>query len=67
MKVKDEYCWAITQAKGRSCCGRWGSGVLKCVFQIDSIVDSQEQQTLELELIKRAAGLRVNLLSVSPW
>jgi len=48
----EEYCWAITQAKGRSCCGQSGSGVLKCVFQMDSVVESQEQQTLELKLIK---------------
>jgi hypothetical protein len=34
-KVEEEYCWAITQAMGRSCCGRSGSSVLELGFQLD--------------------------------
>ena len=37
-KVAEEYCWAITQTVGRSCCGRSGSGVLDFEFQLDSVV-----------------------------
>jgi hypothetical protein len=43
MKVKEEYCWAITQTKGWSCCGRSGCGVLNCVVQMDSVIDFKEQ------------------------
>ena len=28
-KLAEEYCWAITVAVGRSCCGRYGSSVLE--------------------------------------
>jgi hypothetical protein len=34
MKVAEEYCWAITQAAGLSCCGRSGSRVLAIGFQL---------------------------------
>jgi hypothetical protein len=37
-KVAEEYCWAITQAVGPSCCGRSGSSVLEGWFQLDSLV-----------------------------
>jgi hypothetical protein len=30
-KLMEQYCWAITQAAGRSCCGRSGSGALEFV------------------------------------
>jgi hypothetical protein len=33
-KVTEEYCWAITQAAGPSCCGRSGSSVLQCGFHM---------------------------------
>ena len=33
--MTEEYCWAITQAAGRSCCGRSGSSVLEFGFQLD--------------------------------
>ena len=32
--VAEEYCWAITQAAGRSCCCRTGSGVLGLGFRL---------------------------------
>jgi len=34
----EEYCWAITPAAGRTCCGRSGSGVLEFGFQPDCVV-----------------------------
>ena len=37
-KVAEEFCWAITQAAGRSCCSRSGSCVLEFGFQLDSLV-----------------------------
>ena len=36
--LAEEYCWAITQAAGRSCCGRSGSSALESVFRLDSLV-----------------------------
>ena len=36
--VAEEYCWAITQAAGRSCCGRSGSSVLEFGYQLDCLV-----------------------------
>jgi hypothetical protein len=36
--VEEEYCWAITQVAGLSCCGRSVSSVLDCGFQLDSLV-----------------------------
>jgi hypothetical protein len=38
--MSEEYCWAITQAAGRSCCGQSGSGVLELWFQLDSLIYS---------------------------
>jgi len=38
MKTAEEYCWATTQAPGRSLCGRSGSTVLESGFQSDSVV-----------------------------
>jgi len=37
-KLAEEYCWAITQAAGRSRWGRSGSTVLKFVFQLSCLV-----------------------------
>jgi hypothetical protein len=34
-KVAEEYCWVITQAVGRSCCGRLCSCVLEVGFHFD--------------------------------
>ena len=34
--VAEKYCWVITQAIGRSCCGRSGSGVLEFEFQLSA-------------------------------
>jgi hypothetical protein len=37
-KMAEEYCWAITQAAGQLCCGRfqsvgvWVSAALSCVY-----------------------------------
>jgi hypothetical protein len=36
--VPEEYCWAITQTAGRSCCGWSRSIVLEFWFQLDSLV-----------------------------
>lgn len=33
-KVTEEYCWAITQVAGPSCCDQSGSGVLEFRFQL---------------------------------
>jgi hypothetical protein len=37
-KAVGEYCWAITQAAGRSSCGRSGSNVLGFGLQLDCLV-----------------------------
>ena len=37
-KVTKEYCWAMTQEAGRSCCGRSGPRVLQAAFQLYSRV-----------------------------
>ena len=34
----EEYCWAITQTAGRSCCGQSGSSALEFGFQKDTLV-----------------------------
>jgi hypothetical protein len=36
-KVAEEYCWVITQAAGRSCCGRLHSCVLEVGFHFDCL------------------------------
>jgi len=36
-QLAKEYCWAITQVAGRSCCGRSGSGVLDFGFLLDCL------------------------------
>jgi len=33
-KVTEGYCWPITQAVGRSCCGRTFSSVLEFEFKL---------------------------------
>ena len=38
--VAEEYCWTITQAAGRSCCGRSDSRVLELGFTLDSLTNS---------------------------
>jgi hypothetical protein len=35
--MAEEYCWAITQAVGLSCCGQLVSSVLEFGFQLDSL------------------------------
>ena len=47
-KVAEEYCWAITQAAGRSCCGRSGSSVLGCGFNLTICVPSWDFRTIRL-------------------
>lgn len=37
-KLVEEYCWATTQAAGRSYCGRPGSRVLVFGLKLDSLV-----------------------------
>ena len=37
-KVKKEYCWAITEAAGRSCCGVSSSSALEFGFKLDSLI-----------------------------
>jgi hypothetical protein len=38
--VAEEYCWAITEAAGRSCCGRSHSRMLEFGFELDSYICS---------------------------
>jgi hypothetical protein len=38
--VAEEYCWAITQAAGRSCCGRSDSRVLELGFTLDYLTNT---------------------------
>jgi hypothetical protein len=37
-EVAEQYCWAITQASGWSCCGQSGCDVLKFGLQLDFLV-----------------------------
>jgi len=36
--MAEEYCWATTQAAGRSCYGRSGSVIFEFGFHLDSVV-----------------------------
>jgi hypothetical protein len=38
--AEEEYCWAITEAAGRSSCGRPGYGVLEFEFHLGCHVDT---------------------------
>jgi hypothetical protein len=46
--VKGEYCWAITQAAGRSCCGRSSFSVLEFGFQLESVIQSDQKVSVQL-------------------
>jgi len=37
-KVAEEYCWAVTQAVGRACCGHSRYSVLESSFQLNSLL-----------------------------
>ena len=37
-QMAEEYCWAITEAVGRSCCGPSCSGELQFGLQLDSLI-----------------------------
>ena len=37
-QVAEKYCWAITQAAGRSYCGRSDSSLVQPGFQLDCLV-----------------------------
>jgi len=50
-KVAGEYCWAITQATGRSCCSRSGSSV-ECGFQGNPLLYSFPYVLLTCDLLK---------------
>ena len=36
--MAEEYCWAIAQGAGRSCCGRYGFAILRTEFHLDFLV-----------------------------
>jgi len=38
IKMAEEYCWVITLAVSRLCCGQPGSSILEFGFQLDTIV-----------------------------
>ena len=38
MQMKEQYCWAITQAGGRLCCRRSGSCILDFGYPLDSLL-----------------------------
>ena len=65
--MAEEYCWAITQAAGRSCGGRSDSSVLGVGFQLDSLVYSYmfEHMYPELRLALKF-NLRLALLLRKP-
>jgi len=48
--VAEEYCWAITQAAGRSCCGRSGSNALESLFRLDSLVRKYTGDHMHIQL-----------------
>jgi hypothetical protein len=48
-KMAEEYCWAITQAAGRSSCGPSSSSVLKFGFQLDSLVYTYTAEHMHTE------------------
>ena len=41
-KVQEEYCWAVTEAAGRSCCGVSSSSVLEFGFQLDCLIQTPQ-------------------------
>jgi hypothetical protein len=41
MNVVEEYCWAITNTAGRSCCCPSRSSVLEFEFQLDCYVHTE--------------------------
>jgi hypothetical protein len=45
----EEYCWSITLAEGRSCCGRSGSSVLEFGLQLESILHTHRLDTMSTE------------------
>jgi hypothetical protein len=47
--VTEEYCWAITLAEGRSCCGRTGFSVLEFGRQLESIVCTHRLDNMSTE------------------
>jgi hypothetical protein len=72
--MSKEHCWAITQAAGRSCCGRSGPSVLEFGLQLDSPIYSYTddhvctQLRLEPDLLERtiaSVGEDVQILTLS--
>ena len=58
--MTEEYCWAITLAEGRSCCGRLGSSVLEFGLQLESIVYTHRLVNRSIEY-----GLAPDFLNVA--
>jgi hypothetical protein len=56
----EEYCWAITLAEGRSCCGRSGSSVLEFELQLESILHTHRLDTASTEY-----GIAPNFLNAT--
>jgi len=59
-KEKEEYCWAITRAAGRSPCGRSGYSVLVFRFQRKSLVYTYRVDNIctQFRLEKKKIDLR---------
>ena len=47
-KSGEEYCWAVTQAAARTCCGRSGSRVLEFGFQLETLVYAYTSASFDL-------------------
>jgi len=48
--MAEEYCWAITLAVSRSCCGQPDSSVLEFEFQLDTIVHTHTVEHMDTQL-----------------
>ena len=59
--MEEEYYWAITQAEGRSRCGRSGPSVMKCGFELNLLV-----YTYVTKRVVNSDSFKVRILSDLP-
>jgi len=64
MKVAEEYCWAMTQATGQSCCDKLSFSVVDSRFQLDPLIhayisdDMHTEFWLATELLRKPSCVR---------
>lgn len=49
MKVAEEYCWAMTQATGQSCCGKLSFSMVDSGFKLDSLTHAYISEYMNTE------------------